>query len=416
MIAIRAVRAAIAIVLVAACHDASLPIDPVGPPSSQPSSDPGNWGTGWIFREDTPVEVHFEIRNGRAMFEGDIDLGPVETIGQTREKLVGRRGSGARYGIVTEVGGRRWPGGSVPYVVEPDFPNPSLLYAAFDHIRSRTGGVDFHPRTNESDYIAFTRETDDRFCGHSDQVGRVGGRQIVAVSANSGCGLGVVVHEIGHALGVWHEQSRCDRDTYVQILWDNLIPGSDVQAQFNKYCSGTTDVNSYEEGSIMHYDRFAFSRQPGVLPTIRSLRGRDNLMGQRDSLATIDAYTIDWMYHPPSPPNFSLTYSPIGPTACSAFQQCAMVSWPPQPGALYYHVHYYIVTWPRDEFGTPTWSREDQDWGTTTDTTFTVPAPDTGDNQCGDGVYVGALYPNSTSNSGWVNTATCGGWSYPGGS
>ena len=76
------------------------------------------------------------------------------------------------------------------------------------------------------------------------------------------CQKGSVMHEIGHTIGFWHEQSRSDRDSYVEIVWRNIAEEDDnfkVIENTHNY-----DV-PYDYYSLMHYGKnvrlFFFSRK-----------------------------------------------------------------------------------------------------------------------------------------------------------
>ena len=76
-----------------------------------------------------------------------------------------------------------------------------------------------------------------------------------------GCvSLGTVIHEMLHASGFWHEQSRPDRDQHVRILWSNIYPGR--EDNFARYTRAEVSTLSlpYDTSSVMHYSSRAFSR------------------------------------------------------------------------------------------------------------------------------------------------------------
>jgi len=61
-----------------------------------------------------------------------------------------------------------------------------------------------------------------------------------------------------HTLGFYHEQSRPDRDQFVEIVWKNIPSGH--KHNFNKYDRWTIDsMNSpYDYLSVMHYHKTMF--------------------------------------------------------------------------------------------------------------------------------------------------------------
>lgn len=156
----------------------------------------------------------------KTRFEGDITGASQMNVRQ-----------GVAYNGVTNMN-RTWKSRMVPYAVSSQYSNfaKSQIAAAIEEYNRRTC-IQFVPRTTESDYLYLAPDD-----GCYSMVGRAGGKQ--TVSLGSGClKKGVIIHELMHAVGFFHEQSRNDRDVFVDILWQNIA--EDMADQFQKYSLNT---------------------------------------------------------------------------------------------------------------------------------------------------------------------------------
>lgn len=225
-----------------------------------------------LVNHDAKYSVVKDLDSEVALFEGDIVLGTAEEVRQAAA-------AGRGIGIVGEH--FRWQDGIVPYIAQDSLSD--RVDAAINHWRERTP-FKFVPRVDQSAYISFERRD-----GCWSRVGRQGGQQVI--SLGSGCGLGAAIHEIGHSLGLWHEQSRSDRDEFIEIVWENV--NTEFAHNFDKHVQDGKDLGAYDHGSIMHYPATAFS--VNGQPTIRVKGGQS--IGQRNGLSAGDIAAIKMMYN-----------------------------------------------------------------------------------------------------------------------
>uniref|UniRef100_A0A4W3GNC2 Metalloendopeptidase n=1 Tax=Callorhinchus milii TaxID=7868 RepID=A0A4W3GNC2_CALMI len=175
--------------------------------------------------------------------------GSLKTLKQTEKKRIPR--------AATSRAERIWPGGVIPYVIGGNFTGSqrAMFKQAMRHWEKHTC-VTFIERTEEESYIVFTY----RPCGCCSYVGRRGnGPQAISIGKNCDK-FGIVVHELGHVIGFWHEHTRPDRDDHVTIIRENIQPGQEYN--FLKMEPGEVNSlgESYDFDSIMHYARNTFSR------------------------------------------------------------------------------------------------------------------------------------------------------------
>jgi hypothetical protein len=214
--------------------------------------------TAWTLVGDEATEVLYEVAGDRAIMHGDIILGTVDEVAEQDRAIRSRiaagqpaRGLQPRSHTRGDFG---WSRNAIPFEIEGDLSSTmvSRINTAIAHWNANTI-VRLQARNGENDFVRFV-DDDSRCASHA---GKKGGMQEILVATT--CSTGSIMHEIGHAVGLYHEQNRSDRDQFVIVQTENIEDDPQVRAQFDKGPFGSVDRDGFDFNSIMLYDSFAFS-------------------------------------------------------------------------------------------------------------------------------------------------------------
>lgn len=207
--------------------------------------------------------VTYILKNGRALTQGDILLPKVESMPPTASTSDAIVGQSVTIGYPSskwrKVGGVY----QIPYVTTSTAAN--LLSALSTFNTTFAGVIQFVPRAAEVDYVDITVNLSD-FSGQGfSALGRSGGRQELYCAGN--CTVGTFLHEMGHAVGLYHTHVRADRDSFVTLHLNNVI--KTLKANYDIPVDNVAQSGSYDFASIMHYGAYTFTRNGE--PTMESI-------------------------------------------------------------------------------------------------------------------------------------------------
>lgn len=239
-------------------------------------------GEAVVEANDGDITIPFVIQEGMAVAGGDMILGPADAFLQ--------RSTGLRNTW------NRWDTCSIPYAFDSSLSAAARedFLDAVDHWEEHTG-LSFVEDASASDRIHVRGGS-----GCSSYVGKIGGAQALTLSPT--CGRGAAIHEIGHAMGFFHEQARSDRDEHVTVHMNRVQSGREHNFRtWEQRGQAGMDIGPYDVGSIMHYGSWAFAtgscwsgNTSGC--TITHLDGSYITENQRNGLSSGDLAGIQELY------------------------------------------------------------------------------------------------------------------------
>jgi hypothetical protein len=233
---------------------------------------------------------------------GDITIGNQDLLADYIRQQEPRK-DGVAEAIGLPIGdGALWPDSTVAYVIDGSITAASEVAAVKQAITTWNRAVDplgtpmkvrFVPRYpgDGRPYVSFVRGGSGG-CG-SSQVGRHDNIFTNWWSHNIRLDCfdqGTILHEMGHTAGLFHEQQRCDRDSYV-----NVMAPSGIDCE--RYCGGNhVDYGPYNYLSVMHYPYNNVCSIQQITPTASNFRGNPWDVFTRGTLDTFDVQAINTMY------------------------------------------------------------------------------------------------------------------------
>ncbi len=221
-----------------------------------------------------PGTVKFHVQEGLAVAMGDLILG-------TPDDPTTSSGSYSMPNV------EYWKTPEIPYLIDQGFPDPERVTQALQHIQAKTG-FQFVPYTGQPDGVVFKVGKKDCL----SPLGRQGGVQ--PIKLDNECGWNEIAHEVMHTMGFIHEQSRSDRDKFVEVLYPNIE--ADFRDQFDilpEDFLGPVKDTAFDYRSIMLYDTSVFSK--AGQPTIRSKTG-EAIQPSKNGLSPSDIHRVKSFY------------------------------------------------------------------------------------------------------------------------
>lgn len=235
---------------------------------------------GWISTLNGPIKVHYQIIDGVPMIGGDMEV----TIYDDPDDIIDK-------GAGVWLSAMKWPRRTIPFEIDENMPRflKDRIEGAINHYHQETQ-INLIRRTNEASYVFF-KYNGNASC--SSYIGRKCAwcKQVIRIP--DWCSKGSIIHEIGHALGLIHEQSRWDRGRYIKIHWTNIEQKNQSNFEIIPFIYRT--YTSFNFKSIMMYGPYAFAIDK-TKPTITKKDGSLYQI-QRKELSELDKKALAKIYN-----------------------------------------------------------------------------------------------------------------------
>jgi hypothetical protein len=193
--------------------------------------------------------ISYQRINGQNILNGDMILTDDQLSASPQKTDVQTEGHGQN---------NVWPAATIYYYISTNFTTSerSVITSAINDWANKTG-LSFVSR-NTGTYLSIQRGS-----ANNCTVGYVSN---ATMNLSDPSAKGIVVHELGHAIGLHHEQLRADRDTYIDVKWSNI--STSAQGSYNKITGMNYGGTTFDFASIMLYGSYnGYGAINGSLPT-----------------------------------------------------------------------------------------------------------------------------------------------------